>query len=223
MHIAIIGGGAAGCFAAVNVKRLHPEAEVTVYEAAAKPLVKVSITGGGRCNLTNSFQEVRSMEQVYPRGHRLMKRLLKEFGNIDVCRWFEDAGVRLVTQPDQCVFPVSQDAMEIVNVLLSLMKHEKVNVRTGCRVAKIEDKATDTERYRISFAPDTDGRTNPDIDADIVIVTTGGNPKRGGYSMLDGLDLEIIDPLPSLFSFNIGSPDCIDNPALQKLQTESFS
>lgn len=98
---------------------------MTVYEAATKPLVKVSITGGGRCNLTNSFQEVRSMEQVYPRGHRLMKRLLKEFGNIDVCRWFEDAGVRLVTQPDQCVFPVSQDAMEIVNVLLSLMKHER--------------------------------------------------------------------------------------------------
>lgn len=220
MHIAIIGGGAAGCFAAVNVKRLHPEAEVTVYEAATKPLVKVSITGGGRCNLTNSFQEVRSMEQVYPRGHRLMKRLLMEFGNIDVCRWFEDVGVRLVTQPDQCVFPVSQDAMEIVNVLLSLMKHAKVNVRTGCRVAKIEDKATDTERYRISFAPDAEGRTNPDIDADIVIVTTGGNPKRGGYSMLDGLDLEIIDPLPSLFSFNIGSPDCIGNPALQTRDRE---
>lgn len=220
MHIAIIGGGAAGCFAAVNVKRLHPEAEVTVYEAATKPLVKVSITGGGRCNLTNSFQEVRSMEQVYPRGHRLMKRLLKEFGNIDVCRWFEDAGVRLVTQPDQCVFPVSQDAMEIVNVLLSLMKHAKVNVRTGCRVSKIIDKATDTERYRIFFAPDTEGRTTPDIDADIVIVTTGGNPKRGGYSMLDGLDLEIIDPLPSLFSFNIGSPDCIDNPALQTRDRE---
>lgn len=220
MHIAIIGGGAAGCFAAVNVKRLHPEAEVTVYEAATKPLVKVSITGGGRCNLTNSFQEVRSMEQVYPRGHRLMKRLLKEFGNIDVCRWFEDAGVRLVTQPDQCVFPVSQDAMEIVNVLLSLIKHEKVNVRTGCRVSKIEDKATDTERYRISFATDAEGRTTPDIDADIVIVTTGGNPKRGGYSMLDGLDLEIIDPLPSLFSFNIGSPDCIGNPALQTRDRE---
>ncbi len=220
MHIAIIGGGAAGCFAAVNVKRLHPEAEVTVYEAAAKPLVKVSITGGGRCNLTNSFQEVRSMEQVYPRGHRLMKRLLKEFGNIDVCRWFEDSGVRLVTQPDQCVFPVSQDAMEIVNVLLSLMRREKVNVGTCCRVAMIEDKATDTERYRISFAPDAEGRTNPDIDADIVIVTVGGNPRRGGYSMLDGLDLEIIDPLPSLFSFNIGSPDCIDNPALQTRDRE---
>lgn len=220
MHIAIIGGGAAGCFAAVNVKCLHPEAEVTVYEAATKPLVKVSITGGGRCNLTNSFQEVRSMEQVYPRGHRLMKRLLNEFGNIDVCRWFEDVGVRLVTQPDQCVFPVSQDAMEIVNVLLSLMKHAKVNVRTGCRVSKIIDKATDTERYRISFAPDAEGRTTPDIDTDIVIVTTGGNPKRGGYSMLDGLDLEIIDPLPSLFSFNIGSPDCIDNPALQTRDRE---
>ena len=98
LKVAIIGGGAAGCFAAVNIKELNPDIDVTVYEAGAKLLAKVAVTGGGRCNLTNSFAQVRSLESVYPRGYRLMKRLLKEFSNADVCGWFEARGVRLLIQ-----------------------------------------------------------------------------------------------------------------------------
>ena len=79
MRIVIIGAGAAGCFAAIEVKRRCPEAEVTVLEKGTKPLAKVAITGGGRCNLTNSFAEVKSLEQVYPRGFRLMKKLFHHF------------------------------------------------------------------------------------------------------------------------------------------------
>lgn len=104
--IAIIGGGAAGCFAAICLKERMPEACVTIYESGNKLLAKVAVTGGGRCNLTNSFRDVRSIEAVYPRGSRLMKRLLREFSNVDAFRWFESNGVRLVTQDDQCVFPV---------------------------------------------------------------------------------------------------------------------
>ena len=76
MKTAIIGAGAAGCFCANQLKRLCPELQIDVYESGQKPLQKVAITGGGRCNLTNSFAEVRSMNQVYPRGYNLMKRLL---------------------------------------------------------------------------------------------------------------------------------------------------
>ncbi|MCF0197162.1 MAG: NAD(P)/FAD-dependent oxidoreductase, partial [Bacteroidaceae bacterium] len=75
MQISVIGAGAAGCFCAIQLKRLVPELEVTIYEAATKPLAKVSITGGGRCNLTNSFRQVNALGQVYPRGERLMKKL----------------------------------------------------------------------------------------------------------------------------------------------------
>ena len=100
MRIAIIGAGAAGCFAAANIMRMLPSAEVTVFESGTKPLAKVAVTGGGRCNLTNSFRGVKSVESVYPRGHRLMKRLLKEFSHEDAYRWFEEAGVRLLTQDD---------------------------------------------------------------------------------------------------------------------------
>ena len=201
LRVAIIGGGAAGCFAAVNIKRARPDAEVTVYEAGHKLLAKVAVTGGGRCNLTNSFAGVRSLESVYPRGHRLMKRLLKEFSNIDACRWFEAEGVRLVTQPDQCVFPASQDAMEIVNVLVSGMRRAGVNVRTAHRVSMIRPDAGGPG-YRISFQ---DGQ-HAEVAPDAVLVTTGGSPKASGLSMLDALGLEIIEPVPSLFSFNIGVP-----------------
>uniref|UniRef100_UPI003FEEDA1B NAD(P)/FAD-dependent oxidoreductase n=1 Tax=Candidatus Cryptobacteroides bacterium TaxID=3085639 RepID=UPI003FEEDA1B len=205
LKVAIIGGGAAGCFAAVNIKELNPDIDVTVYEAGAKLLAKVAVTGGGRCNLTNSFAQVRSLESVYPRGHRLMKRLLKEFSNADVCGWFEARGVRLLTQPDQCVFPVSQDAMEIVNALLSGMRNAGVHIQPRHKVLSVIDISTaGGPRYKLSFAPDPDGTMPAGIEADIVLVTTGGSPKKSGLSMLDGLGLDIIDPLPSLFSFNIG-------------------
>ena len=205
LKVAIIGGGAAGCFAAVNIKELNPDIDVTVYEAGAKLLAKVAVTGGGRCNLTNSFSQVRSLESVYPRGHRLMKRLLKEFSNADVCNWFEARGVRLLTQPDQCVFPVSQDAMEIVNVLLSGMRNSGVHIKPRHKVLSVIDMCTaDGPRYKLSFAPDPDGARPAGTEADIVLVTTGGSPKKSGLSMLDDLGLDIIDPLPSLFSFNIG-------------------
>lgn len=209
--VAVIGGGAAGCFAAVNMKEMNPDLDVTVYEAGPELLAKVAVTGGGRCNLTNSFAEVRSIESVYPRGFRLMKRLLREFSNTDVCDWFEGRGVRLVTQSDQCVFPKSQQSSEIIETLVSGMKAAGVNVSVSHRLTSV--LATDgdqPERYKLLF--DTGRGTEKhltEIYADIVLITTGGSPKKSGLSMLDGLGLEIIDPVPSLFSFNIGAPEAL--------------
>jgi predicted flavoprotein YhiN len=118
MKVAIIGGGAAGCFCAVELKRRCPSCDVVVLEAGKRPLAKVAVTGGGRCNLTNSFAGITSLTQAYPRGERLMKRALKVFGSKETMEWFEREGVPLVTQEDCCVFPRSQDAMQIVRKLL---------------------------------------------------------------------------------------------------------
>lgn len=209
--VAVIGGGAAGCFAAVNMKEMNPDLDVTVYEAGPVLLAKVAVTGGGRCNLTNSFAEVRSIESVYPRGFRLMKRLLREFSNTDVCDWFEGRGVRLVTQSDQCVFPKSQQSSEIIETLVAGMKSSGVNVAVSHRLTSVLDTDGDKpERYKLSF--DTGRGTEKhqtEIYADIVLITTGGSPIKSGLSMLDGLGLEIIDPVPSLFSFNIGAPEAL--------------
>lgn len=204
---AIIGGGAAGCFAAINLKRLMPDNDITVYESGHRLLAKVAITGGGRCNLTNSFEDVRSTDEVYPRGARLMKRLLKEFSHKDAYGWFESNGVRLVTQTDRCVFPKSQDAMEIVSTLTRLMRESGVKTRMAHRAVSI--KRTDNDgtadrqkrRFRIDFA------NGEKTYADNVVVTTGGSPRRGGLAMLDNLELDIVEPVPSLFSICLPGDD----------------
>ncbi len=236
MKIAIIGGGAAGCFAAIEIKRRAEEmrketgasataaledCEVTVIEAGKKLLAKVAVTGGGRCNLTNSFAQIKSLAAVYPRGERLMKRLLKEFSHEDAYDWFEREGVKLVTQDDECVFPQSQDAMEIVNTLTRLMRQHGVKVVTSARVTSIkhhqptqnipeecssEQSLNDSSsnRYTIVF-----GEREETFDA--VLVTTGGSPKHTGLSFLAPLELEIVPPVPSLFSL------CIPNEGLKAL------
>ena len=228
MNIAIIGGGAAGCFAAINIKRNYPEASVTVIEAGRKLLAKVAITGGGRCNLTNSFRDIRSIAAAYPRGEKLMKRLLREFSHDDTMAWFEREGVRLVTQDDQCVFPKSQDAMEIVDTLTSLMRRLGVEIKTSCRVVKIEASLSGFEVATLTGSNDlktsklynlkTSEPVSPSGDYgglqlifDRVIVTTGGSPKLSGLDMLAPLNLDIITPVPSLFSI------CLPNHPITEL------
>lgn len=193
MRIIIVGAGAAGCFAAIQIKRKSPDAVVTVLESGSKPLAKVAVTGGGRCNLTNSFAEVRSLDKVYPRGARLMKRLLRGFSHEDTCAWFEREGVRLVTQDDQCVFPKSQDAMEIVDTLMRLMQRHGVVLKTGHRVERIEKQEG---QFVVGM---TDENIKP-LTADAVIVTTGGGQTASAFRMFDSLGLEIVPPVPSLFS-----------------------
>lgn len=196
MNVAIIGAGAAGCFAAIQIKRNNPKANVTVYEAGIKPLAKVAVTGGGRCNLTNSFDGIRSLDEAYPRGARLLKRLFRTFDYNDVYQWFESEGVSLTTQEDECVFPVSQDAMEIVNTLVRLMRSLGVKLITRHRVAAINHEAEDGE-YLLTFS-------HSDVaKADAVVVTAGGSPQVRGLEMYEKLGLDIVSPVPSLFSLNL--------------------
>lgn len=196
MNVAIICAGAAGCFAAIQIKRNNPKANVTVYEAGIKPLIKVAVTGGGRCNLTNSFDGIRSLDEAYPRGARLLKRLFRTFDYKDVYQWFESEGVSLTTQDDECVFPVSQDAMEIVNTLVRLMRSLGVKLITRHRVAAIDHDAEDGE-YLLTFS-------HGDVaKADAVVVTAGGSPQVRGLEMYEKLGLEIVSPVPSLFSLNL--------------------
>ncbi len=194
-RIAVIGGGAAGCFcAAVLGRKLHG-AEIVVLEGGSKPLAKVAITGGGRCNFTNTFEGIGRLEEAYPRGARLLKRALMRFSPEDTRRWFEAEGVPSVVMDDGCVFPRSQDAMDIVRALERAMRLSSVKVRCKARVSSIEDLGG---RFRISLAG---GGT---LEADSVVVTTGGSPSPAGLAMLAPLDLETVPPVPSLFTFNIG-------------------
>ncbi len=205
MKVAIVGAGAAGCFCAIELKRRMPSASVEVFEAGTKALAKVAITGGGRCNLTNSFEGISSLSAAYPRGDKLMKRLFRTFDQRSAWEWFENEGVKLVLQEDHCVFPASQDAMEIVNTLLARMRQAGVKLHTRHKVTSIFPRFEGG--YTISVAEPAEATKMLEYFADIVVVTTGGSPKLSGLGMLDGLDLEIVPPVPSLFTFNLpGSP-----------------
>ena len=181
MKIAIIGGGAAGFFLAINLKEMRPEMAVTIFEKSKQVLAKVEISGGGRCNCTNSFAEVGDLSEVYPRGYRLMKRLMKGFSQEDAYNWFERHGVRLTTQEDQCVFPMSQDSHTIINCFLAEARRHNIEIRTEAKIDLLEQLS----------------------DYDFIAVTTGGSPKADGLRWLRDLGHEIETPVPSLFTFQI--------------------
>ncbi len=196
MKVAIIGGGAAGYFAAVNLCEMSPQCEVSIFEGGSYSLAKVSISGGGRCNLTNTFADVHPLTKAYPRGSKLLKRLFKRFDHQSTIEWFERRGVQLVAQSDECVFPVSQSAQEIVDTLTSLAEEFGVVVKHSHRVSLISPS---DNGYMVHFA-DEKLAARP---FDAVVVTTGGSPQMSGFEMLRDLNLEIIPPVPSLFTFNI--------------------
>ena len=138
-------------------------------------MAKLALTGGGRCNISNSFENVRSLEEVYPRGASLMKRALAEYSSEDALEWFRGRGVSFVKEDGGRFFPASQDAGEIVRTLLNALR----GVEIICN-------------QKIDALP----------DADVVVVCTGG---AAGMEILKGLPLEIVPPVPSLFTFNISN------------------
>ncbi|HAC41011.1 MAG TPA: aminoacetone oxidase family FAD-binding enzyme, partial [Rikenellaceae bacterium] len=150
-RIAIIGAGAAGCYCAAQLRQMKADAEITVFEAGSKPLAKVAITGGGRCNLTNDFEGIRSLADAYPRGERLMKRALKAFSQHDTISWFTAQGVPCVLQDDHCWFPQSQDAMDVVRALLRAMKG--VDLRLNTKVVNICEGPSAEGIYFSGFRP----------------------------------------------------------------------
>lgn len=189
--IAIIGAGAAGCFCAIELKRRHPDARVTVYEAASKPMAKLAVTGGGRCNLSNTFENISRLREAYPRGEKLVRHAFKALSPEQTLRWWEKEGVRLTVMQDGCVFPVSQDAMQIVRTLGNLMRRLGVELRLGCKVEAVEHRPQG-KGYVLSLR---DAR----VEADRVVVTTGG----GALKLLAPLGLDIVPPVPSLFTFKL--------------------
>jgi len=203
MRIAVIGGGAAGCFCAIALKRQRPDADVTLFESGPKLLAKVAVTGGGRCNLTNSFRDVAlggqepgkmRLEEVYPRGAQLMRRALRVLSPADTQRWWETEGVRLTTQPDQCVFPVSQDAMQIVRTLERGLREAGVQVRLRAPVERIEALAEGGFRVEIP------GQAGNDFDK--VVVCVGGRSQQKLQRLLPE-GVAVTPCVPSLFTLKV--------------------
>ena len=192
MKLAIIGGGAAGFFAAIRAAEQAPEATVTILERGKNVLEKVRVSGGGRCNATHACFDARELVRHYPRGSRELLAPFLRFGPADTVEWFERRGVRLKTESDGRMFPVTDDSATIVDCLRQAAQKAGVVVRTGVRVEGLEQHAG---RWRL-IGPDN-SLAGP---YDRVLVATGSSTAM--WDALAQLGHRIVPPVPSLFTFN---------------------
>lgn len=193
MRIAIIGAGAAGCFAAANIP-YKEDREVVVFEKSTKPLQKVKVSGGGRCNVTHACFEVQELVKKYPRGQRFLRKTLHRFTPQDTIDWFQGRGVQLKAEEDGRMFPVTDSSQTIIDCLWQQMQQNNTTVRYNKAVSSIEQQG---DVFQITFK---DGAT---YTADKVLVACGGFPKKEQYHWILDLGHSIEEPVPSLFTFNL--------------------
>lgn len=194
LRVAVIGGGAAGFFAALSAKAHFPTAEVTIYEKSAKVLAKVKVSGGGRCNVTHACFDNKELSKFYPRGENQLRKAFEQFNAQSTIDWFATRNVPLVTLPDNCIFPQSDSSQTIIDCF-------ETEVRKLGVLVKIQSPLTEIVQVENGAFSMKSGEET--IFADKIIVATGGTPKRSGLDWLEKLGCKIIDPLPSLFTFNM--------------------
>jgi predicted Rossmann fold flavoprotein len=196
MKVGVIGGGAAGYFAAIHVKVNYPAASVTIIEKSSKVLSKVLISGGGRCNVTNGETSIKKLLEAYPRGKKVLKAGLRQFSTEDTMAWFEANGVPLYIQDDGRVFPKSNNSQSVADCLINKTRELKIRTILSVGVKALVPVASG---IKVTFSK----TENHDEIFDKIIVATGGSPKISGLSWLRDLDHEIVPPVPSLFTFNM--------------------
>jgi predicted Rossmann fold flavoprotein len=194
--ILILGGGAAGFFAACAAAERGPDFSVTVAEKSAKFLSKVKVSGGGRCNVTCSEEDPEELQHYYPRGGKFLRKLFYRFGPKEVKNWFKTRGVKLKTETDGRVFPVTDSSQTIINCLMHEASEKNISLLTGMDAVKIEPSE---KGFTVRF------RNGEAIETRKLIVATGGSPKSEGLIWLQDLGHKTVSPVPSLFTFN--SPD----------------
>ena len=223
--IVIIGGGAAGFFAAIHASEAEassndeasPElirkaskvtGRVIILEKTTKLLSKVKVSGGGRCNVTHDCDYPNQLVKFYPRGEKTLKRSFSKFDVNDTRKWFERRGVKLKTEADGRVFPISDNSQTIIDCLMKEVEEKGIEIRTNSEVTEL----TPLEKgYELKL------KGGDTMMAEKVIVTVGGYPKSDSYQWLRNLGLKIVEPVPSLFTFNVPDSDMKD---LQGLSVE---
>ena len=211
-EIVVIGGGAAGFFGAIHAAQF-PHTSVTLIEAGRQPLAKVRVSGGGRCNVTHHCFEPSQLVQNYPRGGKALRGAFPRFQPLDVVRWFNAEGVKLKTEADGRMFPVTDDSETIVEALMFAAKKAGVVIFTNVLVQKVEYLGTN--KFDITL------KNRENLLCDRLLLATGSSPS--GYAIARSLGHELEPPVPSLFTFNIKDSKLHElagvsvNPAIVKL------
>lgn len=196
LQVVVIGGGAAGFFGAIVCAETYPQVQVTLIEANRQPLSKVRISGGGRCNVTHACFDPVALVQHYPRGERALRGAFSRFQPQDTVAWFAQRGVKLKTEADGRMFPVTDDSQTIVDCLIQSAHQAGVKVWTGCPV---ETVTRSDGGFEIAL------KSGVLLHADRLLLATGSHPR--GYQIAQGLGHSIIPPVPSLFTFTVTEPE----------------
>ena len=192
--LVVIGGGAAGYFGALRAAASAPAPlRCVILEAGRRPLQKVRISGGGRCNLTHAAFDPHQLVSHYPRGLRELRGPFSKFAPGDTMAWFEERGVALKIERDGRVFPNSDDSASIITALDREAARLEIEVRTATPVTALA--RTGDDRWLVSV------RGGERLTAKQVLLATGGSPR--GYRLAEALGLALVAPVPSLFSFNV--------------------
>lgn len=208
--VLIIGGGAAGFFAAINIAELNPDLAITILEKAKEGLQKVKISGGGRCNVTHAEFIPSELTQNYPRGEKELLGPFHQFMTGDTIAWFEKRGVELKIEEDGRMFPVSNTSQTIIDCFLNEAKTRKINVQYSQNVSNIE-----VEDNFKGFIVSTKDET---YHADKLLIATGSSVKF--WKLLEKLGHSVVQPVPSLFTFDIQDERIQDIPGVVALNVE---
>jgi len=193
MRIVVIGGGAAGTFAAISARHHHPKATVLLLEKSDKLLAKVRVSGGGRCNVTHACYNDKELSRNYPRGERFLRKAFGQWSVKNTEAWFSERGVALKTEPDGRMFPITDSSQTIIDALLGEAERLGVRIRSQAPVRRLERSGA---LWKVITEKEV-------IEADRVIVASGGSPKLEGLLWLAELGHRIVPPVPSLFTFNL--------------------
>ncbi len=204
LKITVIGGGAAGFFSAITCAKTYPQARVTLLEAGRQVLAKVRISGGGRCNVTHACFDPGVLVQNYPRGGKALRGAFTRFQPRDTVDWFASHGVKLKTEEDGRMFPITDDSATIVNCLIRAAEDACVRIRTGDAVVSVKKLTSDRgEGGHGGTAPTFEIvlKSGEELKCDRILLATGSNPS--GFKWAKELGNAVEVPVSSLFTFNI--------------------
>lgn len=191
--LVVIGGGAAGIFAAINTARLQPTWKIIVLEKASKLLAKVKVSGGGRCNVTHACFDKKQLPSFYPRGGSFIKKYVHQFFTTDTIEWFQQRGVELKTESDGRMFPVTDRSQTIIDVLLKEAATYQVDFGFQAVVTDV------TKKENLFLIQLSNGKKLASFHC---CVAAGGLLKESSFDWVIKMGHLIQSPVPSLFTFN---------------------